>query len=1785
MLELKTKVLPKSEELNTRKLFFFIQSRLYILIGKWDWDLQTDELFCSDVFFTLSEGSYTEATKSLIYPDDLSLLKEELEKTQRNNTADYNFRIITTYGKVHSVKGKGHFQIEINDDISSMINDQGRMFLKEKELRKEFEQNELELNTYQFAEQLTKSGIWYINTITHETFYSNNIYRIYGLPPQSVNAHYHTFTSFIHPEDSELVTEAFDKAYREQLPIQLNYRIIINKSEIRNISQITRWIFNDKGEMIITGVVEDVTGQVTQEQEFDQFKNDLLLKDHMLTHAEQMGKIANWHLNLFTRKITYTENIYRIYGLKPQERPIISNTLMKLVHPDDQQLMIEVNRKILYEHIAPDAEFRIVRPDGKIRYLHQKGKMIINEFDEMIMIGTIHDITELKAGEKRLKKLQSEYNILDFTSKQAEELAGLGSWLWDINSGETAWSNGIYHVLGYKNYSLQLSQKILLNFIHPDDRKKFNDHVNLVVEGLPETSFDFRMIRKGEISYIHAQFKLIKEDDKVIFVGIVREITRENNLYKQYQEQLGMAEMLSDASIDRVFVTDINNYIIKWNRKCEEEYGIKKEKAIGKNLFDLFPQLNTPEILSYYLQVLRGEQIYLKDQKSVLTSGHNDLNMIPIKDENDQVNAVLTMVHNTTREYELKRQLTERLQFIEMILEASIDRIIVLDRNMNYMYWNKRAEEYYDLKKEQVLGKNILEVFPALINDPSYQEFRQALRGDTVHINANKNLESKKGYFETYLIPIKDEKKEVIGILWIVHDLTKEFILLRQQKKAQSILDTINEGCYELDVEDFRFKYINRKAAEFLNMPIENMLGRSIYDVFPGIFDSQPGKAILQANEKRITVSGEYFSPILKKWIYQTATPSDNGVIVLFLDIQNFKEVQDKQLTNESNLKSAQAIASMGSYEYDLSKNEIILSDETCNICDYPPGTTITFEDINKKIHPDDLKLVYQLTDNLTKKPKEYYDTYFRIIVRDSEIRHLHTRGRVVFSPEGTALRIIGIVQDITEQKLAEERLQEQENFIRHIADATPDLIHVFDLSKNKLVYINKEIFPLLGYTSTELMQMDLDEYKRKLVHPDDWGKMEAFHVGFFNAGGEEILEEDTRQRNKNGEWIWLRTRGKIFKRDKEGKPSQYIAISQDITARKRAVEELRQSEERFRTLANAMPAIVWLTSANGNAVYFNDRTYEYTGKSHKELADFGWGDFVHPDDKNETLRIWNNSLRTGENYEVKFRIRRFDGTYCWHLSRAKPVRDESGRIIMWAGATIDIDDQVKAEVDLNLAHRDLTMLNKIYEYAEGIASLGTWTWDPNTNKAFYSMNMYHLFDIDPKSLKSEDGDIMLNRAVRLKDGNEPASSEYSIKKHDGIHYFRNKCKLHDTEEGNNIFIGTTQDITDEVNLRNQLIERTLYAESIIDASIDRITVFDKGYRFVAWNRHCSELNNIKKEDAIGKSIFEVFPQVINDSVLMDAQERSLSGEYVHISVKKDLYLNSYCELFYIPLKNADGETYAVVNIMHDISDLIRNSEELKDLNSSLEKKNIELAEKNEEITSFAFVSNHDLKEPLRKMHTFSDWLLQNELEKMSPEGKGFMKKMNASIRRLDLLLDDILVLTKIHSDKNKNEEVDLNVVLKKVRLELEEYITQNKVLIEAANMPTIKGNKNQLFYLFSNLIINAIKFQLPGNIPKIKIWVQEINAGVLVMRGINKEIKYLKISFADNGMGFDSKYKKKIFQMFQQLHQKNDFEGTGMGLAICKKIMENHEGFIDVISEEGKGSVFSCYFPMESTN
>ncbi len=367
------------------------------------------------------------------------------------------------------------------------------------------------------------------------------------------------------------------------------------------------------------------------------------------------------------------------------------------------------------------------------------------------------------------------------------------------------------------------------------------------------------------------------------------------------------------------------------------------------------------------------------------------------------------------------------------------------------------------------------------------------------------------------------------------------------------------------------------------------------------------------------------------------------------------------------------------------------------------------------------------------------------------------------------------------------------------------------------------------------------------------------------------------------------------------------------------------------------------------------------------------------------------------------------------------------------------------------------------------------------------------------------------------------------------------------------------------------LKQQTAFTERILDSSVDIIAVFDADMRFVTMNRLGEETYNLTRNDLAGRYLEEVFPQT-RESGMIEDLNRALEGEFVrHVDYISGVTKRHY-ENFYIPLEDKDGKVYRILTIAHDITDIMTANEKLQKLNSELEKSNGELEQ-------FAYVASHDLQEPLRKIQTFSE-LGERNINNEEVLRK-YLGKINSSAQRMTELIKAVLNYSRLSKADNEFLEVDLNTVLHSIRVDLELLIQEKNAVINYGTLPSIYGIPLQLHQLFFNLITNSLKFN--ENVPVVDITTRVVNGNDVEGEDmIVKGREYLLITLSDNGIGFDQKFAEKVFSIFQRLHSdRTTIQGTGIGLAICKKIVENHQGVISVRSELKKGTKFSIYLPL----
>lgn len=376
------------------------------------------------------------------------------------------------------------------------------------------------------------------------------------------------------------------------------------------------------------------------------------------------------------------------------------------------------------------------------------------------------------------------------------------------------------------------------------------------------------------------------------------------------------------------------------------------------------------------------------------------------------------------------------------------------------------------------------------------------------------------------------------------------------------------------------------------------------------------------------------------------------------------------------------------------------------------------------------------------------------------------------------------------------------------------------------------------------------------------------------------------------------------------------------------------------------------------------------------------------------------------------------------------------------------------------------------------------------------------------------------------------------------------------------------------IDRQKQLISMRNYSELIVNTIREPLLVTSKDFIIKSANPAFYAYFNTRDKITEGHSLFEIgncqwdIPEFKEQLIKIDA-EFSIDNLKVDLvcpdNNKKTIIVNASL----IADSTPEG---LILLAMEDITDLVATNELLTN-------KNIELQKHNEQLEAFTSAASHDLQEPLRKIHMFCKRIFENE-EGLSETAKHNLERVLFSVTNMSQLIADLINYSKITFVKKEYKKTDLNVVLKKTVADIRDSIIEKEAIITISPLPQLNIISHQIQQLFTNLILNAIKYTKENIIPEIKIeTTQPLAEEILEIDG-NKDSNYVKITVSDNGIGFNQEYATKIFDPFYRLHNNDEYHGSGLGLTLVKKIVANHEGFIKVFSKVDHGTTVHIYLP-----
>lgn len=822
-------------------------------------------------------------------------------------------------------------------------------------------------------------------------------------------------------------------------------------------------------------------------------------------------------------------------------------------------------------------------------------------------------------------------------------------------------------------------------------------------------------------------------------------------------------------------------------------------------------------------------------------------------------------------------------------------------------------------------------------------------------------------------------------------------------------------------------------------------------------------------------------------------------------------------------------------------------------------------------VHPDDAQPTIDAWNEAVRERKTFVFEH-RVKKSDGAWGYFSVRAIPLLNSGGDIREWVGVHTDITGQKQTAAQLEKSESYFRELTDTVPAIIWI-TRPDGFCTYLNKHWYDYTGQTAEEAEGFGW----LNATHPDD--KEEAGRLFIEATSGQKPYYMLYRLKHKSGEYRWAIDSGSP-KYNSDGVFDGMIGTVVDVHEQKGAEGRIKESEEQFRQFSNNIQNLAWIADGEGWIHWYNQRWYDYTGTTLEEMQGWGWEKVHHPDHINRVVAFVTEAWKKPESFELTFPLRGADGVYRWFLTRAVPIINGEGKIIRWIGTNTDIDEQVVARKKVEASEARFRTLIEEAPVATCLFTGRELKIEIANEKIIAIMGKGPSVVGKPlaQAVPELAGQPFLQQLEEVFTTGQHfesrnARADLVVDGVPKIFYFDYIFKPLKNAEGEiYAILDMTIDVTDHVLARKELQESESRFRTLAEAIPQMVWVCDGKGRVEFFSQNWYNYTGSTPDQSLGhgwSSLVhpnDVAPTLANWNeaqankapVSVEYRLRNATGGYRWVLSKGN------------PVVDANG---SIVRWFGACTDINEQKEFEKELEKQVAERTQELARSNEDLQQFAHVASHDLKEPVRKVRIFSAMLEEELTHTELGKAKKYIKKVQQGADRMLDMIEGVLNYSQTGVAQQLNDAVDLNKVIKDITTDFDLLLQQKDGSIIHNNLPVVKGAQVLLQQLFFNLVNNALKFSKEGVPPVITINATE---------GPKNGKQYVSIQVADNGIGFSPALSEKIFQTFVRLHPKDAYEGTGLGLALCKKIAERHGGTITAAGKEGEGAVFTVTLPIE---
>lgn len=765
---------------------------------------------------------------------------------------------------------------------------------------------------------------------------------------------------------------------------------------------------------------------------------------------------------------------------------------------------------------------------------------------------------------------------------------------------------------------------------------------------------------------------------------------------------------------------------------------------------------------------------------------------------------------------------------------------------------------------------------------------------------------------------------------------------------------------------------------------------------------------------------------------------------------------------------------------------------------------------------------------------------------------------------------------NLTERLRQSERLYKQTEVIAKMGNWT------WDINTDKLEWTD-ELYHIYGLDPHE--KITLETFK-KFIHPDDRQRVED---GINKISADEEQDYTFRIITATGEEKYIRSISKtIFKNNK---PALIIGTEQDVTEQHTMMQKLKQSESLYKQAQHFAKVGNWEWHLSNGHVKWSDEVYnifEVDDNTSPVTFDI-YASYIHEDDKPEMSRQINDAINAKQNFELTHRIVTAKGNIKVVLILSYLQFNAAGDIIDIIGTAQDITEQH------NILQR-LQESEHLYKQAQHLAKIGNWSWNVAKNEVKWSDEVYFIYGLEDmigqpityekflQHIYPQDIDGVTQNVKAALEKKQPYEFVHRIITPQGIEKYVLSNGYPEMDTTGNVvqLFGTTQDITEQHKTEEDLRNSRNFVEKIAETSPTILYVLDlKENHLLYINKEVEEVLGYTPEEMINMPGLAFMKMIHAQDLLLQPTKQTL-----HANTPDEIIIQQAERRFktkdekwkwlltreVVFKKDKSGKPTQLLGSALDVTERL-------EMEKDLSQKNIMLQQSNTNLQEFAYVASHDLQEPLRKISIFGDKILTTNNDNLNDDGKLYLSRMIDASNRMQNMINDLLSVSLIATQKNY-EYCSLQQILDEVLQTLEYKIESSGAVINAAVLPEANINVSQFRQLFQNLLSNSIKFSRAGIKPQINITCSMLKYAQVSKYKIEKAPEYIALEFSDNGIGFEEEYAAKIFNIFQRLHGRSEYEGSGIGLAICKKIVENHGGIIFAQSVLEEGATFTIILP-----